>query len=116
MAEKEDRDQLERHFDEVAQMVPKDGDVAVLTRAELLSAMALAWACGQAQLSAGVLTDPTAVFGAVAQAAMNETLHEELMQRVAEACEEGARSVGVRAHRVTCNGGHEDDKEDDGNE
>lgn len=112
---KEDRDQFERHFDEVARMVPKDGDVAVLTRAELLSAMALAWACGQAQLSAGVLTDPTAIFGAVAQAAMNETLHEELVQRVGEACAEGARSVGVRAHHVACNGGR-NDEEDDGDE
>lgn len=111
---KEDRDQLERHFDEVAKMVPDEGEVAVLTRAELLSAMALAWACGQAQLAAGMLTDPTAVFGAVAQAAMNETLHEELMQRVGEACEEGARSVGVRTHRVACNGGR--DEEGDGDE
>lgn len=109
-----DRDQFERHFDEVAAMVPDDGEVAVLTRAELLSAMALAWACGQAQLSAGVLTDPNAVFGEVARAAMNETLHEELIQRVGDACSEGARSVGVRAHRVTCNGGH--DKEGEGDE
>lgn len=109
-----DMDQFERHFAEVDAMVPKDGDVAVLTRAELLSAMALAWACGQAQLSAGVLTDPTAVFGAVAQAAMNETLHEELIQRVGEACSEGARSVGVRTRHVTCNGGR--DEEDDGDE
>lgn len=113
MAEK-DMDQFQRHFAEVAQMVPKDGDVAVLTRAELLSAMALAWACGQAQLSAGVLTDPNAVFGAVAQAALNETLHEELIQRVGDACDEGARSVGVRTNRVTCNGGR--DEEDDGDE
>lgn len=111
---KEEPDQFERHFAEVAQMVPKDGDVAVLTRAELLSAMALAWACGQAQLSAGVLTDPTAVFGAVAQAAMLETLHEELIQRVSDACAEGARSVGVRTNRVTCNGGR--DEEDEGDE
>lgn len=110
----EDMDQFERHFAEVAQMVPKDGDVAVLTRSELLSAMALAWACGQAQLSAGVLTDPSAVFGAVAQAAMNETLHEELMQRVGDACSEGARSVGVRARHVACRGGH--DEEDEGDE
>lgn len=106
-----DMDQFERHFAEVDAMVPKDGDVAVLTRAELLSAMALAWACGQAQLSAGVLTDPTAVSGAVAQAAMNETLHEELIQRVGEACSEGARSVGVRAHHVTCNGGRDEEGE-----
>lgn len=111
---KEDRDQLERHFDEVAAMVPKDGDVAVLTRAELLSAMALAWACGQAQLAAGILTDPQAVFSGAASAAMNEATHEELMQRVAEACEEGARSVGVRTNRVTCNGGR--DEEGDGDE
>lgn len=114
MAEKEEMDQFERHFAEVAKMVPDEGEVAVLTRAELLSAMALAWACGQAQLSAGVLTDPTAVFGAVAQAAMNETLHEELIQRVGEACEEGARSVGLRPHHVACNGGR--DEEDDGDE
>lgn len=107
-------DQFERHFAEVDAMVPKDWDVAVLTRAELLSAMALAWACGQAQLSAGMLTDPNAVFGAVAQAALNETLHEELIQRVGDACSEGARSVGVRAHHVVCNGGH--DKEDEGDE
>lgn len=113
MAEK-DMDQFERHFAEVAAMVPKDGDVAVLTRAELLSAMALAWACGQAQLAAGMLTDPAAVFPEVASAAMNETLHEELIQRVGEACDECARSVGVRAHHVTCNGGH--DKEDEGDE
>lgn len=113
MAEK-DMDQFERHFAEVDAMVPDEGEVAVLTRAELLSAMALAWACGQAQLSAGVLTDPNAVFGEVAQAAMNETLHEELIQRVGDACSEGARSVGVRTHRVTCNGGH--DKEDEGDE
>lgn len=112
MAER-DMDQFERHFAEVARMVPKDGDVAVLTRAELLSAMALAWACGQAQLSAGMLTDPNAVFGAVAQAALNETLHEELMQRVAEACDEGARSVGVRPHHVVCNGGNEEEGEGD---
>lgn len=112
MAEK-DMDQFERHFAEVDAMVPKDGDVAVLTRAELLSAMALAWACGQAHLAAGMLTDPNAVFGEVAQAALNETLHEELMQRVGDACSEGARSVGVRAHHVTCNGGH---KEDEGDE
>jgi hypothetical protein len=110
-----DMDQFERHFAEVDAMVPKDGDVAVLTRAELLSAMALAWACGQAQLSAGVLTDPTAVFGAVAQAAMNETLHEELIQRVGDACSEGARSVGVRTHHVACNGGR-NDEEGEGNE
>ena len=45
---------------------------------------------------------------------MNETLHEELMQRVAEACEEGARSVGVRMYHVVCNGGR--DEEDDGDE
>lgn len=115
MAEKE-MDQFERHFAEVAQTVPKDGDVAVLTRAELLSAMALAWACGQAQLSAGVLTDPTAVFGAVERAAMNEALHEELIQRVGDACTEGARSVGVRAHHVVCNGGRDEDKEDEGDE
>lgn len=114
MAEKEEMDQFERHFAEVAAMVPKDGDVAVLTRAELLSAMALAWACGQAQLAAGMLTDPNAVFGAVAQAALNETLHEDLIQRVGDACSEGARSVGVRTHRVTCNGGH--DEEDEGDE
>lgn len=115
MAEKEEMDQFERHFAEVDAMVPKDGDVAVLTRAELLSAMALAWACGQAQLAAGMLTDPAAVFPEVASAAMNETLHEELMQRVGDACSEGARSVGVRAHHVTrSNGGH--DKEDEGNE
>ena len=113
MAEKEEMDQFERHFAEVARMVPKDWDVAVLTRAELLSAMALAWACGQAQLSAGMLTDPNAVFGAVAQAALNETLHEELIQRVGDACSEGARSVGVRAHHVTCNGGHEEDEGDE---
>ena len=110
---KEDRDKFERNFDEVAAMVPDEGEVAVLTRAELLSAMALAWSCGQAHLAAGILTDP-AVFGAVAQAAMNETLHEELMQRVAEACEEGARSVGVRMYHVVCNGGR--DEEDDGDE
>ena len=90
MAER-DMDQFELHFAEVAAMVPDEGEVTVLTRAELLSAMALAWACGQAQLSAGVLTDPNAVFGAVAQAAMNETLHEELIQRVGDACSEGAR-------------------------
>lgn len=112
MAER-DMDQFERHFAEVAAMVPDEGEVTVLTRAELLSAMALAWACGQAQLSAGVLTDPNAVFGEVAQAALNETLHEELIQRVGEACSEGARSVGVRAHRVTCNGGHEEDEGDE---
>lgn len=111
---KEDRDQLERHFDEVAAMVPDEGEVAVLTRAELLSAMALAWACGQAQLAAGMLTDPQAVFAGAASAAMNESTHEELMRRVAEACEEGARSVGVRTHRVVCNGGR--DEEDDGDE
>ncbi len=104
-----DMDKFERHFAEVDAMVPKDGDVAVLTRAELLSAMALAWACGQAQLSAGVLTDPTAVFGAVAQAAMNETLHEELIQRVGDACSEGARSVGVRTRHVACNGGRDEE-------
>lgn len=109
----EDRDQFERHFAEVDAMVPEDGDVAVLTRAELLSAMALAWACGQAQLAAGILTDPQAVFSGVMSAAMNEDMHEELMQRVAEACEEGARSVGVRTNRVACNGGH---KEDEGDE
>ena len=113
---KEDRDLFKRHFDEVAAMVPDDGEVAVLTRAELLSAMALAWVCGQAQLSAGMLTDPNAVFGAVAQAALNEAMHEELMQRVSDACAEGARSGGVRQHRVTCNGGREDDKEDEGDE
>lgn len=111
---KEDRDKFERHFDEVAAMVPDEGEVAVLTRAELLSAMALAWACGQAHLAAGMLTDPQAVFSGVMSAAMNEDMHEELMQRVAEACEEGARSVGVRTHRVACNGGR--DEEDDGDE
>ncbi|MDD6565359.1 MAG: hypothetical protein PUF11_01015 [Parafannyhessea umbonata] len=111
---KEDRDKFERHFDEVAAMVPDEGEVAVLTRAELLSAMALAWACGQAHLAAGILTDPQAVFSGAASAAMNEALHEELMQRVAEACEEGARSVGVRTHRVVCNGGR--DEEGDGDE
>lgn len=111
---KEDRDKFERHFDEVAAMVPDEGEVAVLTRAELLSAMALAWACGQAQLAAGMLTDPQAVFSVAASAAMNETLHEELIQRVGEACEEGARSVGVRTNRVVCNGGR--DEEDDGDE
>lgn len=111
---KEDRDQLERHFDEVAAMVPDEGEVAVLTRAELLSAMALAWACGQAQLAAGMLTDPRAVFSAAASAATSEAMHEELMQRVGEACEEGARSVGVRTHRVACNGGR--DEEGDGDE
>lgn len=110
----EDRDQFERHFDEVAAMVPDEGEVAVLTRAELLSAMALAWACGQAHLAAGMLTDPQAVFSGAASAAMNEALHEELMQRVAEACEEGARSVGVRTNRVVCNGGR--DEEDEGDE
>lgn len=104
-----DMDLFERHFAEVDAMVPKDGDVAVLTRAELLSAMALAWACGRAQLSAGVLTDPTAIFGAVAQAAMNETLHEELIQRVGDACSEGARSVGVRTRHVACNGGRDEE-------
>lgn len=111
---KEDRDQFERHFDEVAKMVPDEGEVAVLTRAELLSAMALAWACGQAHLAAGMLTDPQAVFSGVMSAAMNEDMHEELMQRVAEACEEGARSVGVRTHHVVCNGGR--DEEGEGNE
>lgn len=111
---KEDRDQFERHFAEVAAMVPDEGEVAVLTRAELLSAMALAWACGQAQLAAGMLTDPQAVFSAVAQAAMNETLHEELIQRVGDACSEGARSVGVRTRHVACNGGR--DEEGEGNE
>ena len=45
---------------------------------------------------------------------MNEATHEELMRRVAEACEEGARSVGVRTHRVACNGGR--DEEGDGDE
>lgn len=110
---KEDRDQLERHFDEVAAMVPDEGEVAVLTRAELLSAMALAWACGQAQLAAGMLTDPRAVFSAAAAAAMNEAMHEELMQRVAEACDEGARSVGVRTNRVACNGGRDEEGEGD---
>ena len=45
---------------------------------------------------------------------MNEAMHEELMQRVAEACEEGARSVGVRTNRVACNGGR--DEEGDGDE
>lgn len=111
---KEDRDQFERHFDEVAAMVPDDGEVAVLTRAELLSAMALAWACGQAQLAAGMLTDPQAVFAGAASAAMNEVMHEELIQRVGEACDEGARSVGVMTHRVACNGGR--DEEDKGDE
>lgn len=110
----EDRDQFERHFDEVAAMVPDEGEVAVLTRAELLSAMALAWACGQAQLAAGMLADPQAVFSAIASAAMNEAMHEELMRRVAEACDEGARSVGVRTNRVVCNGGR--DEEDEGDE
>lgn len=113
---KKDMDQFERHFAEVDAMVPKDGDVAVLTRAELLSAMALAWACGQAQLAAGILTDPQAVFSATTSAAMNEVMHEELIQRVGDACSEGARSVGVRAHRVVCKGGHEEDKEDEGDE
>ena len=61
MSERE-QDQFERHFAEVAKMVPDDGEVAVLTRAELLSAMSLAWACGRAQLAAGMLTDPQAVF------------------------------------------------------
>lgn len=104
-----DMDQFERHFAEVAKMVPDDGEVAVLTRAELLSAMALAWACGQAQLAAGMLTDPSAVFSAAASAAINETLHKELIQRVGEACAEGARSVGVRAHHVVCNGGRDEE-------
>lgn len=108
---KEDRDQFERHFDEVATMVPDEGEVAVLTRAELLSAMALAWACGQAQLAAGMLTDPSAVFSAAASAAINETLHEELVQRVGEACDEGARSVGVRTRHVACNGGRDEEGE-----
>lgn len=111
---KEDQDQFERHFAEVAKMVPDEGEVAVLTRAELLSAMALAWACGQAHLAAGMLTDPQAVFSGVTSAAANEAMHEELMQRVAEACEEGARSVGVRTRHVVCNGGR--DEEDDGDE
>lgn len=106
-----DMDQFERHFAEVDAMVPKDGDVAVLTRAELLSAMALAWACGQAQLAAGILTDPQAVFSAATSAAMNEAMHEELIQRVGEDCEEGARSVGVRTNRVTCNGGRDEESE-----
>lgn len=110
---KEDRDQLERHFDEVAAMVPDEGEVAVLTRAELLSAMALAWACGQAHLAAGMLTDPQAVFSETAQAATNEAMHEELMQRVAEACEEGARSVGVRTNHVVCNGGRKEEGKGD---
>lgn len=108
MSERE-QDQFERHFAEVAKMVPDDGEIAVLTRAELLSAMALAWACGQAQLAAGMLTDPSAVFSAAASAAINETLHEELIQRVGEACAEGARSVGVRAHHVACNGGRDEE-------
>lgn len=116
MAEKEEMDQFERHFDEVAAIVPDEGEVAVLTRAELLSAMALAWACGQAQLASGMLTDPRAVFSATTSAAMNEVMHEELIQRVGEACEEGARSVGVRPHHVACNGGHDEDKEDEGDE
>lgn len=47
------------------------------------------------------------------EAAMNESMHEELMQRVAEACEEGARSVGVRTHRVVCNGGRDEEGEGD---
>ena len=111
---KEEQDQFERHFAEVAAMVPDEGEVAVLTRAELLSAMALAWACGQAQLAAGMLTDPSAVFSAAASAALLETLHEELIQRVSEACDEGARSVGVRTRHVACNGGR--DEEDDGDE
>lgn len=108
---KEDRDQFERHFAEVAAMVPDEGEVAVLTRAELLSAMALAWACGQAQLAAGILTDPQAVFSAATSAAMNEAMHEELIQRVGEDCEEGARSVGVRTNRVACNGGRDEESE-----
>lgn len=112
--EEKDMDQFERHFAEVDAMVPDEGEIAVLTRAELLSAMALAWACGQAQLAAGMFTDPAAVFGEVAQAALSETLHEELMQRVGDACSEGARSVGVRTNRVACNGGR--DEEDEGDE
>ena len=107
-------DLLEKHASEVAAMVPNECEVAVLTRAELLSAMALAWACGQAQLAAGMLTDPQAVFSGAASAAMNEAMHEELIQRVAEACEEGARSVGGRTNRVACNGGR--DEEGDGDE
>lgn len=110
MSERE-QDQFERHFAEVAAMVPDEGEVAVLTRAELLSAMALAWACGQAQLAAGMLTDPQAVFSAAASAAMNEAMHEELIQRVGDACAEGARSVGVRAHHVVCNGGRDEEGE-----
>lgn len=111
MAEKEEMDQFERHFAEVAAMVPDEGEVAVLTRAELLSAMALAWACRQAQLAAGILTDPQAVFSAATSAAMNEAMHEELIQRVGEDCEEGARSVGVRTNRVACNGGRDEEGE-----
>ena len=106
-----DMDQFERHFAEVDAMVPKDGDVAVLTRAELLSAMALAWACGQAQLAAGMLTDPSAVFSAAASVAMNEVMHEEMVQRVSDACAEGARSVGVRTRHVACNGGRDEEGE-----
>ena len=113
MSERE-QDQFERHFAEVAKMVPDDGEVAVLTRAELLSAMSLAWACGQAQLAAGMLTDPQAVFSAAASVAMNWAMHEEMVQRVSDACAEGARSVGVRTRHVACNGGR--DEEDDGDE
>lgn len=42
---------------------------------------------------------------------MNETLHEELIQRVGDACSEGARSVDVRTHHVACNGGRDEEGE-----
>lgn len=112
MSERE-QDQFERHFAEVAAIVPDEGEVAVLTRAELLSAMSLAWACGQAQLAACMLTDPQAVFSAVASVAMNGVMHGEMVQRVSDACAEGARSVGVRTRNVACNGGRDEEDEVD---
>lgn len=106
---KEDRDKFERHFDEVAAMVPDDDEVAVLTRAEMFGAMALAWSCGQSQLAYGLLENTDTVAPMLPVAAADAVMHPDIVLRVGRACADGASAYGAVVKIVAAGGGEEDE-------
>ena len=102
-------DLLEKHASEVAAMVPNECEVAVLTRAEMLGAMALAWSCGQSQLACGLWEGTDTVAPMLSVAAADAVMHPDIVSQVGRACAEGASAYGAVVRRVAAGGGEEDE-------
>lgn len=98
-------DAAERDAREVESMVPDEGKVSVLTRAEMLKAITLAWCYGQASL-AGMVTSASddeqrlAASFACARLAMQADKHPVASERIAALAVEGFRPTSASSDIV----------------